>query len=901
MTNWTVEASARLEAYLEELRILARQTDCDADELSADIRKHIEEKVAALGNEIIYFADLEGVLAAVGAPEVVLGVEESVPEGASVSADGKLLRLGGKGGGWRVFFGFVLPIFAIAAEAFFCVFSHFGNSPAPILVHFLQLLVALAAMCYVMHRCEEAFDREPISPRRGKLLFAALGYVLGLSLLYSLLVLPLLPFAIFAIVLAGLGFVAFAPFTALLIGSRYLRYLWKHHAWFGLSAKARRRCFFIPFFAILSINLCSMGAFTLYESALLQAFSSVSEEQEAGRDKLKLLSPFGFERDILIRCYTVKPLAFWMFKYRGEEALRLPENYRQLYFKLTGVPFNSPEIRRPFIFGHWSVLNRVQSLRIEQGRSAPGPQDPSLKLAASRMDGSISAAEAAAAPAPAMAYIEWIVEFENLGPTICEARSEIQLPPGGVVSRLTLWVDGEEREAAFGGKKQVEAAYRDIAVVRRKDPAIVRYLSPDRIRLACFPAPPGERMRVKIGISAPLLYQEGEAVLRLPELAAQNYTPISGLQHEVWIESTAPFKRFSRALKQEEAPEAAYALRGRIDAATQDLPKHLTLSVATPLPLPGCYIGEVNQYRGAIKISSLAASPPLRKLVLVVDGSAVMGEAEIDWAGLLRTAPEACAVKVIIAGKGRPSWSNAEKSREELAALLSAWPYAGGYYPQAALLEGLEFIEDTEAAALFWVHGPNPPLEDRGLALSQYVERRPAPTGGARPRCFSVQVMPGPNALGTILAQRVDYIEAPILFSVRDTLAYLSQHRGLEALQRDYIAGVALPGGALNAGEHLARVAIAASISRQVAKGGAVLKEEALKMGAACRLVTPVSGAVVLENSEQYERHNLDPRADDEAVPGIPEPEEWALLIVSSLALVALILWERKQGRMVAV
>ena len=59
-------------------------------------------------------------------------------------------------------------------------------------------------------------------------------------------------------------------------------------------------------------------------------------------------------------------------------------------------------------------------------------------------------------------------------------------------------------------------------------------------------------------------------------------------------------------------------------------------------------------------------------------------------------------------------------------------------------------------------------------------------------------------------------------------------------------------------------------------------------------IITPRTGAVVLENAEQYATHDLDPDEDDEAVasadrskpPSVPEPEEWALFGLG-LALLA--------------
>ena len=74
-----------------------------------------------------------------------------------------------------------------------------------------------------------------------------------------------------------------------------------------------------------------------------------------------------------------------------------------------------------------------------------------------------------------------------------------------MVSRLTLWIDGEEREAAFGGRSQVKTAYKE-TVQQRRDPVLVTTCGPDRVLVQCFPVPPGGgRMKLRLGITAPLV------------------------------------------------------------------------------------------------------------------------------------------------------------------------------------------------------------------------------------------------------------------------------------------------------------------------------------------------------------------------------------------------------------
>ena len=76
-------------------------------------------------------------------------------------------------------------------------------------------------------------------------------------------------------------------------------------------------------------------------------------------------------------------------------------------------------------------------------------------------------------PDAAWSYVESTMEFKNVSERPQEARAELALPPGGFVSRLTLWVNGEEREAAFAGSSQVREAYKQVAVIQRRDPVLV--------------------------------------------------------------------------------------------------------------------------------------------------------------------------------------------------------------------------------------------------------------------------------------------------------------------------------------------------------------------------------------------------------------------------------------------
>jgi hypothetical protein len=64
-----------------------------------------------------------------------------------------------------------------------------------------------------------------------------------------------------------------------------------------------------------------------------------------------------------------------------------------------------------------------------------------------------------------------------------------------------------------------------------------------------------------------------------------------------------------------------------------------------------------------------------------------------------------------------------------------------------------------------------------------------------------------------------------------------------------------------------------------------------VKLAAANQLVTPLTGAVVLETKEQYDRHGLKP-ADAMTVPAVPEPTALSLV---GVAVVVCFLSRRKR------
>ncbi len=84
--------------------------------------------------------------------------------------------------------------------------------------------------------------------------------------------------------------------------------------------------------------------------------------------------------------------------------------------------------------------------------------------------------------------------------------------------------------------------------------------------------------------------------------------------------------------------------------------------------------------------------------------------------------------------------------------------------------------------------------------------------------------------------------------------------------------------------DHIARLWASEQVLSLLSSHKAEGRPEAVALASRFRLVTPVSGAVVLQTAQQYAQNNLTPVAPG-TVPAVPEPEEWALILMVSAVM----------------
>jgi len=110
-----------------------------------------------------------------------------------------------------------------------------------------------------------------------------------------------------------------------------------------------------------------------------------------------------------------------------------------------------------------------------------------------------------------MAYTEKILSISNNDKkrwrNAQEAIYTFHLPEGAVVSSLSLWINGREEKANLTTKAKADSAYKQIVGVEQHDPSVVHWQEGNTVSVRIFPCTIEENRKFKIGISSPLKKQ----------------------------------------------------------------------------------------------------------------------------------------------------------------------------------------------------------------------------------------------------------------------------------------------------------------------------------------------------------------------------------------------------------
>jgi hypothetical protein len=873
MKKWTTQAESRLAEYLGERAAREGFQGEDAAELKDDLRRHIHEELEPFPGEAIGLTQLNQVLGRLDD-----GYRPGMEPVVSPVASPVVSPVVSPGAGWRRWlwrfmswtFGVVLPLLVLLFEmaAHFCGGVFFD--PVPTVWHALLLATVPGLNAWLLLGGRGACEH-------GRGLGA--GVALVVALFYGVLFLPILHFSIIALVAFGLGVLSLTPVLAAIQTWWIGRQVWTHLPNPARFLLGRRR----SMVATVVVLLVLEGPALWTRFNLLAALADEGPTPAA----ITRLRWFHSERTLLKACYEgnrgtafATDIAGWL-----TSAWRIPaatvgldsfqtlpsERVRDVFFRVTGKPFNSlgppaTRVGRGLMAG----LDPLEDVEFDSyiGGDEVAVRMKALDLAESRFDGHVDAVSR-------IGYGEWTMVFKNGARVPREARCQVRLPLGGRVSRLTLWVHGEPREAAFSTVGKVKAAYREVAVVQRRDPVLVTMVAPDTVMVQCFPVPEQGEMKIRLGVTAPLDGRRWE----LPRIIERNFGLAGNLEHALWLQGNCGFDVAGGEAPLASATDGpAHSLNATLKPACL-VAAGLTW-VVDPLPATPAVVWCEDDHappeeRFLIREPVTVTRPAIiGKRIVVIDGSASMAAVRERVSQMVSSAPPGDLTLLLADDTARPV----------TAAELAEYRFSGGRDNEPALREAIRLAKSSGGGRIVWLHGPQAVKLSQSESLQQLLER-----GTARPVIEECALVPGPNRLMETLYHSGCLCRLPELPHGSGQLGpYLDAQRNERQVPgwqwRRAATREGLPGQQV--WDHLARVWAAATVAGE---GTPADPDARSALAANYQLVTPLSGAVVLETQAQYDAHGLtpgDPSASPQ-VPNIPEPAT-GLLILLTLTAAAL-------------
>ncbi len=885
MIEWTEDAKKAFQRYVSLIKGSVESMEADPQEVEEDLRRHIEEELGKGNSTIITGEDVRQVVQRMGLLDVALTVDVPGGDLGGEMTPPKVCR-------WRwwettlvVGFGVALPALALLVEYGEHLSGNFYVNPIPTMWHILLILLVPLANLAVWGMAEVS-----VTGIRLKALGWLNGIAIGIALFYVVVFIPMVPFGVVAIIGMGIGFLPLAPLLSL-IAAIVLRV--KVSSSLRESVGYRLPGLFGGCLLGLLILAGIVLPVTITRVGLKMAISKQPETRMRG---LSLLERFGDEGVLIQSCYR-RPQPMGMMDPIGGLLTGMHPvdtwQTREIVYRVTGKPFNTFPL--PYMQDSREFLRDFEPVP-DEDEFFTGYSSRCLSLTSSRMDGSV-------APDAALGYLEWTLEFKNDTKWQQEARGQIDLPPGGVVSRLTLWVNGEEREAAFGSRASTSQAYERV-VRKKRDPVLVTTSGKDRATFQCFPVlPGGGTMKIRLGITFPLILVDKEtAFLRLPYFSERNFKIGKTFQHSVWVESKQPFKNSSKAFLAENPKPELFAVRGNLSNADLFSATGVVCSVRHP-EVVSVWAPDVITKDGSRIQQSISpgfTTPPAR-VVVVVDGSLSMK----PWIGPVMESfsafPSGIELMLIHSGWDgmeviEPDAVTGDQARTLISTKLPSFSYKGGCDNIEALKQAWDLAAAKPGSVILWIHGPQPVIFGGVHTLTQRWQRRPD-----GPKLLSLQVSPGRNWILEDLGV-VSQVEPVMrLGTLNESLQRLfnqwSGKQELLQIHREKIASGTSE--EITLGEetslHLVRLWAKDQIEslRTSATPESASREVAL--ASVYKLVTPLMGAVVLETEQQYKVAGLEV-PDAQGIPTIPEPQTWMLILVVMLLLAWAVVQQRKHG-----
>lgn len=476
-------------------------------------------------------------------------------------------------------------------------------------------------------------------------------------------------------------------------------------------------------------------------------------------------------------------------------------------------------------------------------------------------------------PGYRLAYTEKILSIHNSMPNSWSQQEAIYtffLPEGSVVTSLSLWINGREEKGYLTTKGKAQTAYNTIVGVEARDPSVVHWQEGNRVSVRVFPCTPEEQRQFKIGVTSPLLVQGEKLVYENiyftgPSAAAASETSVVYLEDQV---------------QHLNLPQGYKLTRSNAYKRQSTYKQDWSLSFTAPKAAEGGFSYGDNSYSLVALPQQLTPFAP-HQIYLDINASWSAREFNQVWE-LVKNRP-------VYVWDGNMVQLT-EQNREQMFELLQQQHFS---------LFPMHKVKDADRALVISKsNGTSPNLSDlKGTPFADDMADALQLSSTVRVYSLSQQLSPYLRSLK----------ELRVIASMQgdeEQLEQLLLHQQFikTAPDKDTVplglSGLAVvktrASGDGNAPDHLMRLFAYNHLLQQIGPRYLCkdfVEDELLAEASQANIVSPVSSLIVLETQEDYERFDIQKSKDSlgnasmNGSGAVPEPEEWALIILAVLII----------------
>lgn len=742
--------------------------------------------------------------------------------------------------------GIIFPAMTLIFEIIWEVCAENFLDPIPTLFHVLLVgfvPIANAHLLWAIYK--QKYERTT-------LLGWTSGIALGITIFYSFIFLPVSPISFIGILFLGVGFFGFSPMFAYWATYKLRKYY--RNATATKNIGFNWRATIVGLIIAVSVVGISESRYLITNHGLQLMTSKSVEDQNRG---VKLIRNFGDENYLLRlsksyrKSFYVSDTFYQLIKPSNIQTNGIES---EAYYRLNGI--NTDNMGTPTRFG-------FSNEEVERW------QNRDISLITSVMEGSID-------NDASLGYLEWTFEFQNnaeIGQG--EAIGQIQLPKDSVVSRLTLWVNGEEREAAFAERTKVTEAYQKV-VSSKRDPVLVTTSGKDRVDMKCFPIMPNAgKMKVRIGITFPLVLDDNKSgLLNLPYFRERNFVIIENFQHKISLLATNELQANSDALNIARE-DRFYVMRGIL---TESNLVTSAIRAERSEEKTSVWAKYDNTFIKQEIIENISTKPS--RYIFVLDTSKSMRSEKQNILFAIQDLPENKEISLILTnGNGLntemayPHIINGKP--QGIAAKIVQTEFGGGTDNLPALIKAWELAKEDKNGVVIWIHSPqtfqfitSKDLAKKLVRSSNQTEIYNLPIGYGKDlvenELTDLNFLRNVSRFGDIKT----YLNR-LISQLDNTTKGLKYARTIDTKAKETVDK--------KTSKHMIRLWAFDEINEVLASE----KDEvsAIELATKYQLVTPVTGAVVLETQEQYDEAGLNP-VEKNVVHAVPETETYILMII---------------------